>query len=308
MTCLNKISDYNIILIIIYCFVDDFLKQIVNKIAYALERPGKNNPPIKKHKCSLAELISLAIFRFFTGHDNWKRFYKFVKNYHAKDFPDMPSYKNFITAVNSLSFFASLILNFLMKFFKKISGIKSLKFVDATRLKVCENKREFSHKVCFGIAKKGKSSMGWFYGFKLHIICNQLMQILDFTITSGNIDDRKGLEMIWNDILGMIIADAGYVGKNWQDKAINLGKFLFTAVKANMKKIMTSTEHSLLKMRQYVETVFSVLKMRMGLETSLPRSPLGHMAHYLWCLTAYQLDQYFKIIFTKKLESKALLA
>lgn len=106
--------------------------------------------------------------------------------------------------------------------------------------------------------------MGWFYGFKLHIICNTLMQILRFRITSGNTDDRKGLERMWNMIFGLIIADAGYLGKNWQKKAINLGKHLFTAVKANMKKIMTEAQHQLLNLRQRVETVFSVLKVRLG--------------------------------------------
>jgi hypothetical protein len=101
-----------------------------------------------------------------------------------------------------------------MKFFRNhdASGIS---FADATKVKVCENKREFTHKVAARIAKKGKSSMGWSYGFKLHIVCNNLLQILYFRISPGNSDDRKGLEMIWNKILGKIIADAGYVGKNW---------------------------------------------------------------------------------------------
>jgi transposase len=139
--------------------------------------------------------------------------------------------------------------------------------------------------------------MGWFYGFKLHIICNTFMQILKFRLTAGNIDDRKALDRMWNTIFGLIIADAGYLGKNWQKKSISLGKPLFTAVKANMKKLMTRVQHQLLKIRQKAETVFSVLKVRLGLETSLPRSPLGHFAHYMWCITAYQVDQYFNFMF-----------
>jgi hypothetical protein len=133
------------------------------------------------------------------------------------------------------------------------------------------------------------------------------MQILNFTITPGNTDDRKGLDKIWNDILGIIIADAGYIGNNWIKKANNLGKHLFTAVKANMKKLMTSIQYKLLKLRQNVETVFSVLKLRMGIETTLPRSPLGYFAHYIWCITAYQLDQFFKFIFTEQPIVKGLL-
>jgi transposase len=301
MTLLKHIDDLNIILIMIYCFVDDFLKGIIVNIRYALERPGKNKPPIKKHNLSLAELISLAIFRFFTGHRNWKDFYRHVKTYHQKDFPDLPKYGNFLDAVNKLSSFANLMLNGFMTIFQKLTGINKLKFADSTKLEVCRIKREFSHKVCFGIASKSKSSMGWFYGFRLHIICNELMQILKMKITTAAFDERKGLEMMWHNIFGMIIADAGYVGKNWFAKARGLGKHLFTAVKANMKKLMTDVEWQLLKMRQYVETVFSVLKLRLGMETTLPRSPLGYMAHYLWCLTAYQLKKFFELLFVKPL-------
>lgn len=297
MTYLNNFSNLDLILISIYTFVDDFIKGIVQNIKYALQKPTQNIPPTKKHNLSLAELISLAIFRFFTGITNWKKFYKFIKTYHLNDFPKLPNYKNFLAALNSLSFFALIILQAFMKFFRKITGIKNVKFADSTKLEICKIKREFTHKVCYGIAAKSKSSMGWFYGFKLHIICNELLQILNFTITPGNTDDRKGLEMIWNNIFGMIIADAGYIGKNWQEKSLNLGKHLFTAVKANMKKIMTEAEHQLLKLRQNVETVFSVLKLRFGIETSLPRSPFGVWAHYIWCITAYQLDQYFSYIF-----------
>lgn len=301
MTLLKYTNDLNIILIMIYCFVSDFLKGIIQNIHFSLERPCKNHPPIKKHNLSLAELISLAIFRFFTGHKNWKDFYQHLRTYHQKDFPNLPKYGNFLDAINKLSPFANLMLNGFMNIFQKLTGVNKLKFADSTKLEVCQIKREFSHKVCFGIASKSKSSMGWFYGFRLHIICNKLMQILKMKITTGAFGERRGLEIMWENILGMIVADAGYLGKKFQEKARNLGKHLFTSVKANMKKLMTNFEWQILKMRQCVETVFSVLKLRLGIETSLPRSPLGYRAHYLWCLTAYQLKKFFELVFAKPL-------
>ncbi len=299
MALLQNIKDLNLILIMIYCFVDDFLKGIVANIKYALARPGKNRPPIKKHNLSLAELASLAIFRFFTGHRNWKDFYQFIKTYHNQDFMNLPDYKNFLVSINKLSVLANLMLQGFMNIFNKMTGKNGLKFVDSTKLEVCGIKREFSHKVCFGLASKSKSSMGWFYGFKLHIICNELLQILKLKITTGTGDERKILEAMWNNIFGMIIADAGYVSKKLEKKAFSLGKFLLTGVRANMKKIMTETEHQLLRSRQLVETVYSVLKLRMGLETTLPRSPLGYFAHYIWCITAYQLKKFFELLSVK---------
>ncbi len=110
MTLLQHIEDLNLILIMIYSFVDDFLKGVVCNIKYALTRPNQNRPPLKKHNLGLAELVSLAIFRFFTGHKNWKDFYQHIKTYHQQDFPNLPNYQNFIEAVNKLSVLAAPML------------------------------------------------------------------------------------------------------------------------------------------------------------------------------------------------------
>jgi hypothetical protein len=279
----------------IYCFVDDFIKSVLHNIKYALKRPDQNTPPTKKHNLSIAELATLAIFRFFTGHRNWKEFYQHLETYHGSDFPRLPTYQNFLDAVNRLSGFAMILLQGFMQIFKNGTSVDDLKFADSTRLRVCDIKRESSHKVAKNIATKSKTTMGWFYGFRLHIIVNELLHILNFKITTATVDERVALEMMWKDIFGMIIADAGYIGKEWADKARDLGKNLFAAVRKNMRKIMTKAQHQLFKMRQKVEIVFSVLKLRLGLETALPRSPLGFFAHYLWCLTAYQLKKFFQL-------------
>ena len=283
-----------IILITIYDFVEDFLKNIVKELKFCLEKPSKNNPPNKKSKLSLSEILTLWIFKFFSWQSNWKSFYNFIKNYHTKDFPILPNYQNFKNWINKISFLSLILLKFFMKVFRKNTSIESLKFVDSSKLEVCRIKREFSHKVAKRIANKSKSSMWWFYWFKLHIICNEVMEILNFRITSWNIDDRKWLDMIWDNIFWMIIADAWYVWKKWQEKAKENWKHLFTAVKANMKKLMTKFQHNLLKMRQRVEIVFSVLKHRMGMETSLPRSEIWYFSHYILCLTAYQFKKIFQ--------------
>lgn len=309
MTLLQH-TNLKTILLLIYCFVDDFIKALLSSIKYALARPNHNTPPTKKHNLSIAEIAALCIFRFFTGHRNWKDFYEHVKTYHAKDFPNLPNYQNFICAVNGLSGFAAILTQGFMKIFKNETSVDDLKFVDSTRLRVCDIKREFTHKVAKNIATKSKSTMGWFYGFRLHIISNELLQILSFKIATATVDERVALEMMWKDIFGMIIADAGYIGKNWKDKAASLGKNLFAAVRENMKKIMTEAQHQLFNLRQKVEVVFSVLKLRFGLETALPRSELGFLSHYLWCITAYQLKKFFQLFdkHGKNLEITGLLA
>lgn len=296
------IEDREIILITLYCFVDEFITTMQKDIQFALKRPGKGNVPAKTFNLSIAELITLAMFRFFLGYRNWKDYHKHLRTYHHQDFPHLPEYDSFRRSMNLLSPFAVLLLQSFCTFFNQ-SSPTSIKLADSTKLEVCQIKREFTYKVCKRIARKSKNTTGWFYGFKLHVICNQWMEILDWRITAGNVDDRDGLMLMWEHIIGLIVADGGYVGKELQRNAYKLGKHLLTGVRNNMKKLMTESQHHLLKLRQLVETVFSVLKHRMGLQNTLPRSELGHFAHYVWCLAAYQLRKYFDFVSMKPLLS-----
>ena len=297
MAQLNNTRNMDEVLLTIYCFVDDFLNTVLTQIKPALHpaKVDQKTPPRKKHYLSLSEGVTLGLFRYYAGKSNWKDTYWHIKTYHYHDFPTLPCYSKFVETMNKMSPVAAVIGQVLAAFFRKNTPIHAPKFGDASKLKLCEIKREFSHKVCKGLAAKSKSTMGWFYGFKLHLVCNEMMQILSFCITPGNTDDRKGLELIWQHIFGLIVADAGYVGKVFKTKAESLNKTLFTGVRANMKKLMTSYQHHLLKLRQCVETVFSVLKLRFLMESTLSRSPFGFFSHYLWALAAYQLKQFFKL-------------
>jgi len=231
----------------------------------------------------------------YKNEKNWKQFYWHIITYHRKEFPSMPNYQNFVMTMNSAGPLGLLLSMSFASFFKEHTPKNTPKLVDSTKLEICKIKRGYTYKVCKGIAQKSKSTMGWYIGFKLHAICNELMQILEVKITPANVDDRKGLKQMWADIFGLIIADAGYVGKELAAEAVSLQKHLLTGVRANMKKLMTQQQHIFLKLRQRIETVFSVLKTRLGIEASLSRSPLGHFSHYCWCLAAYQFQQFLKI-------------
>jgi hypothetical protein len=66
-----------------------------------------------------------------------------------------------------------------------------ISFVNSTTLRVCSNRRIKRHKVFTGLAARGQCSLGWFYGFKLQLVINQYGEFLAFTLTPGNVDDRK---------------------------------------------------------------------------------------------------------------------
>ena len=103
-----------------------------------------------------------------------------------------------------------------------MGSCRGISFVDATKLSVCHNRRIKRHKVFEGIAQRGKTSMGWFYGFKLHAIINHHGELLSIRVTPGNIDDREPLRQgLANDIFGKLFGDRGYVSQDLKDKLFN---------------------------------------------------------------------------------------
>lgn len=280
-------EDSTTILLGMYDIVWDFHHALLRKLPPSLPTPDQAHPPTKKTKLPLVMLVTLILFKFFVGHKNWKDYYRYLKSHHdGVTIGSLPNYKNFMKNAHALAGYAIVFLEVVRKYCKQ--GVQ-LQFADSTKLEVCKIKREFTHKVAKGLATKSKSTMGWYYGFKLHLVCDKAGQILAWRITTATVDDRKGLALIWHELTGMIVADAGYLGSNWQEAAANLGLRLMTGAKKVMKKLMSRWQHTMLKARQRVETVFSVLKSRLGMETSLPRSVMGFFAHYVWCLLAYQL-------------------
>jgi transposase len=280
-------EDSTMVLLGLYDAVYDFHRALLRKLPPSLPTPDQAHPPTKKTKLPLAMLVSLILFRFFVGHRSWKDYYRYLKSHHhGVTIGQLPNYKNFMASVHRLTGYALVYLEVVRKYCKQ--GVQ-IQFADSTALPVCKIKREFTHKVALGLATKSKGTMGWYYGFKLHLVCDQYGQVLAWRITTATIDDRKGLALIWHELAGMIVADAGYLGSNWQEAATDLGLNLLAGAKKVMKKLMARWQHLLLLARQRIESVFSVLKLRLGLETSLPRSVMGFFAHYVWCLLAYQL-------------------
>ncbi len=282
-------EDNTMVLTGIYDIVYDFHQKLIAKLPPSLPRPDQTHPPTKKTKVPLVMLVSLILFKFFTGHRSWKDYYRYLKSHHhGVNVGWLPNYKNFMRSVHQLVGYALVFLEAIRKHGKK--GV-ILQFADSTKLEVCKIKREFTYKVAPNLASKSKGSMGWYYGFKLHLVCDLYGQILAWRITTATVDDRKGLALVWHELTGLIVADAGYLGANWQQAAADLGLKLMAGAKKIMKKLLSKWQYFLLKARQRIETVYSVLKLRLGIETSLPRSAMGYFAHYVWCLLAYQLKR-----------------
>lgn len=134
--------------------------------------------------------------------------------------------------------------------------------------------------------------MGWFFGFKLHLICNEKGELLNFMITPGDVDDRKPLEYkaFIDFIYGKRVADKGYIGKNLFQRLFVDGIQLITKLKTNMKgALMSVSDKILLRKRAIIETVNDELKNIAQVEHSRHRCFDNFIINLLGAIAAYCL-------------------
>jgi hypothetical protein len=167
----------------------------------------------------------------------------------------------------------------------KTNGIA---FADSTTLHVCHNKRINRNRVFGELAKKSKSTMGWFFGFKLHLIINDCGEILAFRLTQGNVDDRKPLPGMAKGLWGKLFGDKGYLSSKLSERMAEMGIKLITSVKKNMKnKLMPLWDKIMLRKRFLFETVNDQLKNVMQIEHTRHRSPTNFLVNLISGLLAY---------------------
>lgn len=174
-----------------------------------------------------------------------------------------------------------------------LGACSGVSFVDSTRLQVCDPKRISSHKVFAGKAERGKTSLGWFYGFKLHLMINHTGDLLDVALTPGNVDDRKPL---WEmppgagKLHGSLFGDRGYISKDLREHLGEQDVNLVYKVRKNMHPLEVSvSDEVLLKKRMLVESVIRELKTQLRVEHSRHRSFDNFQVNVFSALIAYQL-------------------
>ena len=208
---------------------------------------------------SKVEIMLIMILFYDLGYLSLKHFYveKVCQHMHRL-FPKVVSYNHFVELEKEVAIPLALFIKKVL--LGKCTGIS---FVDSTPLRVCRNQRIHIHKTFKGIAQRGKCSMGWFFGFKLHLICNERGELLNFMITPGDVDDRKPLEYkaFVKFIYGKLVGDKGYIGRNLFERLFVDGIQLITKLKSNMKgALMSLSDKLLLRKRAIIETVNDELK------------------------------------------------
>lgn len=280
---LEKNSEWEI-LYFIFDTIDELLKEVTPLVKKKLLGDMTSHGG-QSSNLSLEAIISFNIFRYVLSIGEVKPFHRHLLCHYQGELGIIPNYQNFNRLSNQSLGWVIFVLEYLTHRQRQQEGLGP-KFIDATPLKVCENQRIFDHRVCKGLAQRGKSSRGWFFGFKLHTVINTQGDLLSLCITPGNTDDRTVVMKLLKQLKGLAVADAGYLSKKLMQKLFEKGIFFLTDVKKNMKRLMATWQHEMLKMRQRVECSFSVLKYRLKAEASVARSPVGYFSRCLYaCLT-----------------------
>ena len=239
----------------------------------------------RKPSLNLAEIATISLIKSEYGIRTWKGLFKLLKNKFKYEFK-LPVYKNFVVLMNQNAKLILILINLLLQLNHKQAGV--VKLLDSTPLPVCKNYRIKRHKTMKTVATRSKSSLGWFYGLKLHALTDMFGNLLGVRFTTGRVDDRvvldAFLEKLHNSI---IIADAGYISNKLTEKAHQNNNVLLTCLRKNTRKLASFLDICLLNLRPRIEVLFSILKERLGLVTSLPRSVNGYLAHYIHVIFGY---------------------
>jgi len=238
------------------------------------DRPGQMH---------LSEVMTILVLFHDSNYRTFKHFYlKHVCKKLTGEFPRLLSYNRFVEQIPRAF---SALTSFLQTRFGVCSGIS---FIDSTPLRVCHNMRINSHRVMAGLAARGKTSVGWFYGFKLHLVINDQGELLNVCFTPGNVSDRAPVPKLSRKLFGKLVGDKGYISQDLFEQLFTRGLQLITRIKKNMKnRLIPLFEKLLLRKRAIVETVVDQLKNISQIEHSRHRSVKNYFTEIVAGLVAY---------------------
>jgi transposase len=268
----------------LFCDVDDFCQEFLSVwrkqllSARAIQRQ-------RARSLSISEIMTILIHFHQSHYRDFKAYYTdYVLERLRGEFPGLVSYTRFVEFIPSV--LLPLCVYLRQKCFGTCTGIS---YIDSTSLAVCKNPRIHSHKVFVGLAERGKTSIGWFFGFKLHLIFNDRGELLNLMLTPGNMDDRKPVPKLVRKLFGKLFADKGYLSKKLFEELLRtFNVHLITGIRSNMKnRLMPWIDKLLLRKRAITETIIDQLKNISQIEHSRHRSPINFLVNLLGGLIAY---------------------
>ena len=299
MITIDKITE---IFYVVHEFCNEFEKAVSGHIL-------RDNDTKKRRKRSFnmhdSEVITILILFHSGQFRNLKHFYTNYVQVHLKnEFPKTVSYNRFVELQRKATMPLALFLKTCC-----LGECTGISFIDSTPLRACHIKREKQNKTFKGTATKGQCSIGWFFGFKLHIIINDKGEILDFMLTQGNVDDREPLKnkSFHKKVFGKLFGDKGYISQNLFEQLFIDGIHLITKIRKNMKNsLMLIKDKIILRKRAIIETVNDELKNMCQIEHTRHRSFDNFITNLLSGLIAYSFFPKKPTLNIEIIDNKAL--
>jgi hypothetical protein len=270
----------------IFCHVDDFCLWFVPRWERRMLPPADRTIRQREGQLGLSEVMTILILFHRSNYRTFKHFYQeYVCIALRQDFPQLVSYNRFIDLIPGT--FVPLCA-YLQSRKGEVTGIA---FVDSTPLKVCHNRRISQHHVFKDLAQRGKTSIGWFYGFKLHLIVNDQGDLLAFRVTPGNVDDRLPVPDMTKGLYGKLFGDKGDISHTLFEQLYARGLPLITKLRKNMKnRLMVLVDKILLRKRALIETVNAQLKNISQIEHTRHRGVVNALVNIITGLIAYTVQ------------------
>lgn len=274
-------------LVTVFYLIDEFCKEFEPKWRAERLASGERQR-IRPCTMTLTEILTIIVHFHQSDYRTFKRYYtEHVCGHLSVDFPRLVSYNRFLELMSEVNTPLVVLLISLLAL------PTTANYVDSTKLVVCHNRRIRRHRVFRGLAARGKSSMGWFYGFKLHLIVNERGQLVSFIVTPGNTSDtdKNCVTKLAERMRGKLFGDRGYISKDLFAALWNQGIHLITGIRRNMKnKLLPVQDKVMLRGRSIIETINDQLKNIEQIEHTRHRSPINFGANLLSGLIAYQLQ------------------
>jgi hypothetical protein len=266
----------------LFCDVDDFWQSFSPYWEKVQLTSGEKQRRRRGQLC-MSEIMTILIHFHQAQYRNFKAYYtEYVEDHLRREFPQLVSYTRFVQLIPSV---IEPLCAYLRHCYGSCSGIS---FIDSTALAVCHNRRIKQHRVFAGLATRGKTSVDWFFGFKLHVVVNDRGQILACRVTLANTDDRQPVPVLAQRLFGKLFGDKGYLSAPLAEQLRERGIELITKLRSNMNnRLMLMTDKLLLRQRAIIETIIDQLKNISQIEHTRHRSLTSFMTNLLCGLIAY---------------------
>ena len=275
-------------IIALFCDIDDFLLRFEAWLqTNALPAPDAEKKRKRTRRMHTSEIMTILVYFHQSKYRTFKAYYlKEVSQHLRWAFPKLVSYNRFLEVMPETSHFLWAYLR------TRFGACRGISFIDSTAIKVCDNRRISRHRVFQGVAERSKTSVGWFYGLKLHLIINDIGELLAVELTPGNTDDRRPVRHLTQGLSGKLFGDKGYISQELFDDLLAQGVQLVTLIRKRMKnKLMLILDKLLLRKRMLIESVIHQLKNICQLEHTRHRSVANCFVNIAAALIAYTYQE-----------------